>query len=315
MGIMIALIQIAAPMMIIGHCWYSKDNPLKENGKPFDVEYVAGLLTIEELMCVGRSWSAHLTTVMGTIMLFIVNTIILTYAQDERDNAKKLARLPVEGFWLYLGTIANGSACLCISIAMPLEFWNEDGPTGIIMNSMALLFIFTFDDLAGGALAFIGEDDASFQRSVAWQYALLSQCPVQLNDIVRPNAKTPEDLWSITYDQNGRLRNTCNPDALHGVKPGLLLTRVSLLSEDETRPLLQKDSDIDALVPCTRYQVVKGGRVSQLPGVRGDVLPVVWTIICFLLQIIWWISPAFYFIINKQCRDEDATMPVHAKLP
>lgn len=311
MGFMVATIQIAAPILIIIHCWYGENNPLKEQGKPFDFEKVKGMFTVKEAMCLNKDShiSAQLTTIMGTMMLIIVNTIILSYAKDEMENASKLGKLPLDNFWSIVSTVANGACCLFISFAIPLEFWNEEGPTGIIMNAMALLFIFTFDDLTGDAFAYLGEDDGSFQRAVSWHYALLAHCPVQLKDIMNPDAKSASEIFSIRFNDRGRMKHTGHPLALKAPDSdeGILLTRVSPMAADEKTPLNPKtkeeedDDEEEDLLPPTRYQVVNGGSEYYLPGWRSTLLVSIWAVIVFLLNVVWWVIPPIWFIINKPC--------------
>mmetsp|Transcript_14868 Transcript_14868/g.47517 ORF Transcript_14868/g.47517 Transcript_14868/m.47517 type:complete len:460 (-) Transcript_14868:61-1440(-) len=289
MAALVCLIQVVAPILVFVHNWYKEENQLRDPAKLFKS------LTVSEAMCLGGDVSAQLTTLMGTMMLVVVNSIILNYAQAEQENAEKLGRIPLDNFWLLCSTVANANCCVFVTLAIPLEFWSEDGPTGIIMNAMALLFIFSFDDLSSDAFGYLGKDDATFQRELCWNYALLSHCPLQLGDVVNAEATQAEDLWQISYDGQGRLQKA-GPDG------GPCTTRLTLAAEGEASPLVTKGEE-DVNLPETCYRVTPGGPVRRLPGWRNGLSTVIWTLVVLMLQVVWWVLPGVWFIVNKPCLD------------
>lgn len=295
MAVLVCTIQVVAPILIFIHNWYKDENQLRDPKK------LMASFTLKEATCLGESLSAELTTVMGTMMLVVINTIILGYAQAEQENAQKLGRIPMDNFWLLCSTVANATCCLFISLAIPLEFWSEDGPTGIVMNAMALLFIFSFDDLSSDAFGYLGKDDAAFQREISWGYALLSHCPIELSDLINSQAKRGEDLWQIAYDGAGRLRAS-------GPEAGPCATRIALAEKSEATPLAPKEDEEEEeeTLPDIRYQVTPGGPVRRLPGWRNSVSKSVWATIVLLLNVIWWVVPVVWFVVNKPCQDAAA---------
>mmetsp|Transcript_75808 Transcript_75808/g.175769 ORF Transcript_75808/g.175769 Transcript_75808/m.175769 type:complete len:439 (-) Transcript_75808:73-1389(-) len=287
LGLLVCVVQLISPFLIILHNWFKDSNQLRNPAK------LASGLTLREFMCLGKDWAAGLTTVMGTIMLLVINTIILKYAQNERDNAQKTSLLPLDSFWVLLGNFTNAFCCLGIALAIPLELWSEDGPTGIIMDAMALLFVFSLDDLTSEAFSYLGKDE-SFQRDMSWYYALLSSCPVQLQDIINPIAKSAEELWQVRYDPSGRLQVATLPSMP-------CTTRIFQDSGTESTPLMKKEADL--LPAVIRYQVHPNGPACHIPGWRSRVLEFMWTVIEACLRVILVVVPLVWFVVNKPCTE------------
>ena len=42
--------------------------------------------------------------------------------------------------------------------------------------------------------------DEDFQRMTSWNFALLYQCPVDLGEVVNPEASGPHDFWKIRIE-------------------------------------------------------------------------------------------------------------------
>mmetsp|Transcript_120565 Transcript_120565/g.336389 ORF Transcript_120565/g.336389 Transcript_120565/m.336389 type:complete len:457 (+) Transcript_120565:86-1456(+) len=288
MALLICTVQVVAPALMFIQNWNKEENQLR------DPRALLRRLNGREAVCLGRSAEAELTTLLGTLMLVVINSIILTYAQGEQENAQKLGRLPLDRFWTILGTLANASCCLILSFTIPLEFWSEEGTTGIIMNAMALLFIFSFDDLSCDAFGYLGMDDAQFQCVVSWHYSLLSQCPVKLADLIDPNASSAEELWQISYDAAGRLRVAAS-DA------GPCATRVAPVQADEAAPLLDRGEEEP--LPEATYQVSPGAPICHLPSWHTTVDRLIWAVVVSVLQVVWWVVPVVWFVVNKPCQD------------
>merc|ERR1719464_6756 len=156
------------------------------------------------------------------------------------------------------------------------------------------------DDLSANCFTYLGEDDSSFQRGAAWTYALLSQCPVELRELIDPQAKSAKELWKVGFDGAGRLLSAASG---HAGRP-LCLTRVAPAPrcDAEADPLLKRESDEDdSPVPDTVYRVHPGGRTWHLPGCRALVIRSIWLVVCFLLSLIWWVVPIIWFTFNKAC--------------
>merc|ERR1719158_695449 len=114
-------------------------------------------------------------------------------------------------FWYILGNVTNAMCCLTTVIMVPLLFWEEGSPTSTAMDSLTALFIFMLDDFAGYASQYIGISDTDFQRAAAWQKALLSQCPVSLNDLIDPRGQSAAELWRIGFSESGQLQVAAEP--------------------------------------------------------------------------------------------------------
>merc|ERR1719188_304025 len=200
MALLVFLIQVLGPSLMFVNQWRKPHNQFA------DPKGVWKSLTFKEMGCLGKNLERSLTTVVGTLFLYVIYTIVYNYASSEHENSAKLARLPVSQFWSIVGSVANAASCVFICLAVPIEFFQEGGPTGIVMNALAMLFIFSFDDLTGDAFAYLDTDDSDFQRQLAWYYSLLSHCPVTLSDLIDPSATTAEKLWKISYNETGILQ-------------------------------------------------------------------------------------------------------------
>mmetsp|Transcript_130800 Transcript_130800/g.279809 ORF Transcript_130800/g.279809 Transcript_130800/m.279809 type:complete len:451 (+) Transcript_130800:74-1426(+) len=288
MALLVFLIQIIGPALIFVNQWRQDYNQLR------DPEKLLKQFTYKEAFCTGKELSAVLTTLIGTLFLYTIYTIVHNYAVDEFDNSSKLGRLPVCGFWSLVGTMANASCCIFICIAIPIEFWGEDGPTGIIMNAMAMMFIFTFDDLTGDAFGYLGKDDEGFQQEIAWYYSLLSHCPVTLSDLIDDDATSVEALWKITYDGKGILQSAKSA--------GPCLTRIAPAPPDSKTALVQKEDFTTRLEHMTAlYRTSPQSRPCNLPGLTSSFLTVTWGMTCYFLSFVWYVVPIVWFIVNKPC--------------
>lgn len=322
LAFIVFLVQVTGPVMIVLHKWESEDNNLRNPATLWNI------FSIEEALCTGTDWTGRYSTVLGTLFLIMLTIVIRQYINDEIDNNDKLSRLPVDSFWSSLGIIANGLCCFFLVFALPLEYFAEssDGPTAIIMNSMALMFIFTLDDLAGDVFGYIGEEDSDFQRKVSWYYSLLSNCPVRIADLINPSATSAENIWQISYGPKGRL--LCAQAGSSGsggvsrgsvgsmdsqassvlpTTPQLCLTRISPASDDETTSLMASKNfggmslDEELAEMRVSYRIQAGGQSHVLPGCLSTVKHAFWNCILFVVTVMQFLGPVFFFVFNNAC--------------
>jgi len=315
LALIVFLVQVTGPVMIVLHKWDSEDNNLRDPAKLWSI------FSVQEAMCPGTDWTGRYSTVLGTLFLIMLTIVIRNYITDEIENNGKLARLPVDTFWSTVGVIANGLCCFFLVFALPLEYFAEssDGPTAIIMNSMALMFIFTLDDLAGDVFGYIGEEDSGFQRQVSWYYSLLSNCPVRIADLVNPSATSAENIWQISYGPAGRLLcakagssgsggpSRGSVDELPQGSPQLCITRISPASDDETTSLMaSKDFRVMSLDEelaemRVSYRIQAGGQTHVLPGCMATLKHAFWNFILFVVIVMQYLGPVIFFVFNNAC--------------
>merc|ERR1719326_406339 len=232
------------------------------------------------------------------MFLLLINVKIFNHCRDECANAEKMGRLPTDDLWSIMG---NTAQCLCsifVVMAVPLEFWSEAGTTGIMMNSMALLFIYTLDDLTGDVFGWLGDDENSFLQQVSWNYALLAYCPVNLRDLIDPTAKNAATLWRICYDSNGSLMS---------VSGAACETRIMPLKrpDKENSPLVKKKGEATESIEemTVQYRVGPSSNVRLLPGLRAQILHYLWFVTKWLMAVWCIMSPIVWFAV-KPCKDE-----------
>lgn len=299
------MMQMSCPLLVLVTMWQADSNLLRHPQK------FTKHLNWDEFLCTGVDTATQLTTVVGTLFLLMIYTIIYNYAADELAHAEKTGKLPADGWWSVLSSVANGFCCFVICLAIPLEFWGEDGATGIIMNAMALLFIFTLDDFGSDMFGYLGTDDATFQRQVAWNYALLAHCPVDISSLINSHAQSKEELWQIAFDRSARLLQA-HPAGVTST-PRLCTTRIQGLPADESTPLARLDtdsagaahadeSDLDDLRSVyRRSRDVKDHKI--LPGPGATFFQAYWSVVVFLVSVIWYVVPIVWFTVNKPCVD------------
>merc|ERR1712048_1135791 len=94
-----------------------------------------------------------------------------------------------------VGQVSNGLCCLATGFTCAAVFANELDAKDIVFDSLALLFIFTIDDLTSDALAGFNITDEDFQAQYTWLVSLLGACPVEIKDVVNRNAKCASDIF------------------------------------------------------------------------------------------------------------------------
>lgn len=287
-------IQTVGVLCLFVQVWYADENQLRDPKKLWTT-----VTDINEIFCLGpkKDPTAPLTTLTGTLFLLLIYSIVYSYCQDETENAEKSSRLPLSNFWSCLGTFANAFCAIFIAIAIPLEFWTETGTQGIMMNAMALLFVFTLDDLTGDAFGYLSTDDSQFQQEVAWNYALLAYCPINIENLIDPNTTDVDKLWKIKYDTHG---------SLLAVDGTVCPTRIkdTPAPETETSQLVKKKADEDDIEDLVvEYCTGPSGSTMQLPGWRADLLKFTWTMTSWAILVVWCVVPVVWFIVNKPCKD------------
>eukprot|EP00928_Gymnodinium_smaydae_P010596 TRINITY_DN13996_c0_g1_i1.p1 TRINITY_DN13996_c0_g1~~TRINITY_DN13996_c0_g1_i1.p1 ORF type:complete len:514 (-),score=49.86 TRINITY_DN13996_c0_g1_i1:45-1523(-) len=196
------LLQIIAPFLILLNRWNQPSNHLRSVIHSHDLK---SRLALKEVLCFGTTMDQVLTTILGTQLLFAVIFIVRCYADEQIQNISKCRRLPFDGMWFFLDSFAN-SWCICLlMVCLPLLFWSEETPTNIVLDSMTLIFLFKLDDLSEDLCNYVGMNDKDFQRFASWTVGFMSECPVSLDQLINPQAKSVQELWSVKHDASGNL--------------------------------------------------------------------------------------------------------------
>jgi len=324
MALLVCGIQIFAPLLVLLQEWDAADHLNFSDS-----------MSWYQVTCLGNNWRESLTTLMGSGFCLLNISIIRTYVDGGRENAKKDQHLPFDHFWLHLGTVVN-LWCLLITILLtPLLYWNEEDAAGIVMDSLSLLFLHMLDDLGSGALSHLAMDDAEFQRMVSYTYALLSQCPVRLQDVVDSTARTADDIWKIRLNASGKLLAVSTTDNTRtdasftqaSAAPGIQACECRIMADPtasgtrtavnmvnvNARPA-SPASPITTMSPITTishleglriiYKVSASGRATSLPRWNLSNLWGVLVWFAFLSQIF---VPIAFLIGNNTC--DEAKVP------
>jgi len=287
MALLIMVIQILGPIMILQTNWHADTNYLR--GGRF-LKY----MTWEEFACFG-SMKDKVVTFMGVLFLILISEVVRNYTKDEMDNMAKLRHLPADTFWHQMGNFTNMTCILFTTLAMPLLFWSEMLPKDIVFDSLGMLFIFKLDDLAGGVLGFLELEDAEFQQMSSWMVALLGQCPVKLEDLTNPCAKTAEGIWQIRRSPQGVL---CDNDG----QP--CFTRLAPLSASESTPLANDGHDECPFEEAAfEYAISPNQPRIRLPGGRflSQTMTISWGVLYWLLGVLEVLLPIIFVTTNKPC--------------
>mmetsp|Transcript_145762 Transcript_145762/g.265504 ORF Transcript_145762/g.265504 Transcript_145762/m.265504 type:complete len:470 (-) Transcript_145762:100-1509(-) len=301
------LLQTLAPALIFFNRWGLPTNHFKQllGGGP----EVKQKLTIAELLCLGATLEDACTTLLGMQLLIAVIFITRCFVDQQVSDAHKWQRLPHSSFWLFMDIFSNSWCVAFIIFGIPLLFWSEDSPTNMVLDSMTLLFLFKIDSLTDVLCSYIGMDDQDFQRSVSAMVAFLSHCPIELENVIKSDAKTKEELWQIKLDDMGRLigvdGNRCK-SRLH----------FDVVQEETTQqekaPQMQRRytnygtttlPKINAL-PTKKIQAIfcRSKEVSfTLPSPYTVALTSVWDILFWIVRIGNVVIPITWYLFNKSC--------------
>lgn len=271
------IIQILAPSLVFMNRWRMKSNYMR------DPQRLWHRLTLAEALCFGGSVQEQLTTVMGVAFIFIIVFFVRLYVEEEKENSKKSSRLPTDPFWMTVGIIANMCCCLVTVCAVPLLFWSEETPTNIVLDAMTMLFIFRLDDLSELLGPLVGYTDNEFQRIVAWNAALLAQCPVHVRDLVNMEARTIEDLWFIKFNSVGHLLKAPGP----GRDATECETRLSLCPSEASQLLKGEGS---SEMSQMRYFITRE-KSTIFPSAWNQLLRTLWSAIDMVLLVFQFVLP------------------------
>lgn len=287
MAAMICGIQLLVPFLILTDDLADDSEPLARLKAVFLANGNAGFL-----LCFGANTRDRLHTLMGGILMELVYLIIHSYVRDQRVNASKTGRLPANRFWYCLGQITNMICCIVTALCVPVRFWAESNSTSIAMDSLTLLFVFMLDDLSGSAAMYLGQTDEGFQRAAVWQKAMLSQCPVYLDDVIDPHAKTVDKLWRIHYDSSGRLQAVGDSG-----KPSSKCARRLV-------PLADAKSDMTPIgdsVARGKLEYRFAGESHVLPRWEASVLNGGWQLCHYFMTLAQVVGPLLWMLVNKAC--------------
>lgn len=292
---LVCTIQVVAPLVILLQEWSAPTNRLKDPDKFWTT------LKWGEVFCLGTTFDDRLHTIQGLMLMELVILIAHTYVQDCLSNATRSSRLPTGWYWYVLGNVTNMWCCIVTALAVPVLFWNESSATTTSMDSLTMLFIFMLDDFAGYACQYMGKTDEDYQRSAAWQMAMLSQCPVDLTDVINASARTPGQIWSIKYKtpaaQECVLMST-KPPASGSREPPRSVTRITRApSVFETSPLTDHE--------CVILYNKGRGRVRQLPSTTASAVQFGWTAIDWFFTFFQVFGPVAWMVVDKPCFEGD----------
>lgn len=273
-SLVIMSIQLLAPLLIFVNQWTSETNFMLDG-------YFWSKFEPRELFCLTDTLTEALTMFMGVLFLILVNIVIRSYVDCEISNLEKQCRLCLSRWWTLPNALANAWCCVMTVLVLPLLFWSELRPTDIVLDALGLLFIFTIDDLAGDAMAYLERDDTDFQRMAVWHTAFLSQCPVAVSDLINPSATSLQDVWQIRYNADGKLLKAGTDQPCQ--------TRLHTDSDERTSITEENVS--------MRYH--KNRTENRLIG-HVDYLAL-WSFVRILLQILQWVIPPAWVILSQPC--------------
>lgn len=275
-SLVILSIQILAPLLIFVNQWTSETNFMMDG-------YFWQKFQPRELFCLTDTLTEALTMFMGFLFLILVAIVIRSYVDSEISNLEKQSRLCLSRWWTFPNALANAWCCVMTILVLPLLFWSELRPTDIVLDALGLLFIFTIDDLAGDAMAYLERDDTDFQRMAVWHTAFLSQCPVNVSDLINPSAASLKDIWQINYNADGKLLRAGTDQPCQ--------TRLHMDTSADER------TQIVAETVSMRYH--KNRTENRLIG-HVDYL-VLWHFVRVLLQVLQWVIPPAWVILSQPC--------------
>eukprot|EP00928_Gymnodinium_smaydae_P021726 TRINITY_DN1850_c0_g1_i2.p1 TRINITY_DN1850_c0_g1~~TRINITY_DN1850_c0_g1_i2.p1 ORF type:complete len:456 (+),score=52.09 TRINITY_DN1850_c0_g1_i2:172-1539(+) len=285
-------VQMVAPALVI----YNRS--VMPTNYAADPKKLWNSMTWAETTCLGLDLSEKLTTVLGTLLLVVLITGIRLYANQEFENARKTGVLPFNRFWVCVGILANGWCVTLMALAFPLLFWSETTATAILLDVMALVFVWRLDDLNDFLKHVVHLTDEGFVRVVAWNAALLSQCPVTLRDIVNPAAKTTAEFWHVELDEKGRLLTFGSTQDAAGTRARRPCA-VRLQAQD---PILKEGDALLAKGRKTeRVYSSSAKNVKYLPDWHSSFIVAWWLAIDWTLLILNWIVPYVWFVMKNPC--------------
>lgn len=303
------LLQTIAPFLIFLNRWEMPTNHFK---RMFNPKYVLHKLTMAELLCFGITFEDVCTTLLGVQLLFAIIFITRCYVDQQVSDNHKWQHLPHSSFWHLMDVFANAWCVVFILFGIPLLFWSEQSPTNIVLDSMTLLFLFKLDDLSDVLCSYVGMTQVDFQRTVASMTAFLAQCPVDLENVINPDAKNSKELWCIQVDKKGNVvgsdKSVCttrlqfNDEAQTAFQPVLRPHTRSrrFIHYGSTQALLASTSSPSTgkvQLTCHRSRL----QCEVLPSVFTVVLTGVWEVLAWIVWTANIVIPVVWYLINKPC--------------
>jgi len=177
-------------------------------------------------------------------------------------------------------------------------------------------------------------DNAEFQRMVSYTYALLSQCPVRLQDVVDSSARTVDDIWRIRLNSSGKLLAVNATDNTRtdtsftqaSASPGIQVCECRIMADStasgnttsvnmvnvNARPA-SPATPTTTVSPITNishleelriiYKVSELGRAASFP--RWN-LSNLWSVLVWLAFLAQIFVPIAFLIGNDTCKEPDA---------
>mmetsp|Transcript_1566 Transcript_1566/g.4033 ORF Transcript_1566/g.4033 Transcript_1566/m.4033 type:complete len:445 (-) Transcript_1566:37-1371(-) len=281
MCILVFFIQLCVPTAVLVEKWMDPQNRLKETD-------IWKHLNIHELLCLGKDIEGVLHTVVGFLLMGLVIVIILSYIAEQNNNAQKSASVPSDRYYYLAGNLANVYCNVVTVLVLPLLFWTETEATNIALDSLSLLFVQTLDDFAGYACQYMNKTDDDYAMGATWQMAMLSQCPVQLQDITNPTPSEVREIWKVCF-----VGEKLQAVVRAGAHPRECPRRLQRFAMDSS-PLLQGSSS-PFVYRATRR------REEVLPRPEGIVIPCLWNVAWYLVALCLWFVPIFWMTTNKAC--------------
>mmetsp|Transcript_13862 Transcript_13862/g.24381 ORF Transcript_13862/g.24381 Transcript_13862/m.24381 type:complete len:486 (-) Transcript_13862:86-1543(-) len=300
------LLQTLAPALIFFNRWGMPSNQVKRL-LGMGHRSLKNKLKIAELLCLGPTFEDACTTLLGVQLLFAVIFITRCFVDQQVGDAHKWQRLPHSAWWLFMDVFANTWCVSFIMFGIPLLFWSEETPTNMVLDSMTLLFLFNVDNLTDVLCSYIGMSQEDFQRTVSSMTAFLSHCPVDLEKVINPNAKTKEELWQIKLDGIGKLIGV----------DGIRCTSRLHFSVDQEEPFQHAPEPRQRFtnygtttlpksvaLPTEKIQVVCHRSREEdftLPSPFTVALISVWDIFAWIVWIGNIVIPITWYLLNKPC--------------
>jgi len=188
MAALISTIMILAPLLIMHAKLHDDDANMYK-------QQMQGDLNVWEIVCVGTTDLS--VTVLGVCFLVIIIEYARSVSKVELSSMKKMQYLPADTFWLRMGQFSNAMCILFTVLVMPLIYWSEEAPENIVFDSMAILFIFSLDDLGSEAAAYLEMEQDTFQLGYCTLVKGLETCPLHLDCLIDASATDYKKLWVL----------------------------------------------------------------------------------------------------------------------
>merc|ERR1712079_32807 len=155
-------------------------------------------------------------------------------------------------------------------------------------DSLTLLFVFMLDDLSGFAATYLGKTEEGYSRAAAWQKAMLSQCPINVADIINAGATHEDELWRCHFDKSGRLQMATVVGQRSECFVKRRVMRVAQMAEDVA--LLQDDSRL-------YYSTSKMQEI--LPRWESLFMVQAWYLLDWFMILVQIFFPLWWMILDK----------------